>query len=77
MVIAIIDIPGWGGGMLLVHWRAASCMQAKAPAARGSGELRSIVAKQHQESGGVVGGRKGRACSRRALANGTQEYGFV
>jgi hypothetical protein len=37
-------------------------MQAKAPAARGSGEPRSIVAKRHQEGGGVLeDGRGGRA----------------
>jgi hypothetical protein len=52
-------------------------MWAKAPAAGGSGEPRSIVAKQHQEGGCVVGGGEGRACSQRALDNGTQEYGFV
>jgi hypothetical protein len=52
-------------------------MQTKAPAARGSGEPRSIVAKRHQEGGCVVGGGKGRVCSWRALANGTREYRFV
>ncbi len=48
-------------------------MQAEAPAARGSGEPRSIVAEWHLEGGGVVGGWKGRVCSQRALTNGTWE----
>jgi hypothetical protein len=52
-------------------------MQAEAPAARGSGEPRSIVAERHQEGGCVVDGGKGRACSRRVSANGTWENGFV
>ncbi len=52
-------------------------MQAKAPAAGGSGEPRSIVVKQHQEGGSVVEGGNGRACSWWALANGTREHSFV
>jgi hypothetical protein len=52
-------------------------MRAKAPAARGSGEPRSFVSKQHQEGGGVVDGWKGRVCSQRALASGTQKYAVM
>jgi hypothetical protein len=54
-----------------------SCMRVKAPAAGGSWEARSNVAKWNQKGGGVVGGWKGRACSFRASANGTREYGFL
>jgi hypothetical protein len=52
-------------------------MQDKAPSARGSGELRSIVAKWHQGGGCVVGGGKGRAYRQRVLATCTREHGFV
>jgi hypothetical protein len=67
----------WLGRRNVVSALVGSYMQAKAPAARGSGEPRSIVTKRHQEGGGVVGGWQGRACSRRALASGTQEYGVM
>ncbi len=70
MVFAIMDVPAWGGG--IVGALVGSCMRAEAPAAGGSGEPRSIVAKRHQEGWGVVGGWKGRTCSRRALASSTQ-----
>jgi hypothetical protein len=52
-------------------------MWDKASAAGGSGESRSIVAKRHQEGGGVVGGWQGRACSQRVLASSTREHGFM
>ncbi len=65
----------WLGRRNVVGVLVGSCMWAEAPAAGGGGEPRSIVAKQHQEGGGVAGGWKGRACSWRASANGTPEYG--
>jgi hypothetical protein len=54
-----------------------SCMHAKGPAARGSGEPRSNVAKWHRKGGGVVGGLRGWLRSQGSLASGTQEYGFM
>jgi hypothetical protein len=65
------------GGRNVLGVLAGSYMWAKAPAAGGSGEPRAIVAEQHQEGGGAVGGWKGRAWSQRVLASSIREYGFM
>ncbi len=67
----------WLGRGNIVGALVGSCMRAKAPAARGSGEPRSIVAKWHCKGGGVGGGWRGRLSSRGMLASGTWEYGFM
>ncbi len=46
----------WLGRGNVVGALVGSCMWAKAPAARSSRELQSIVAKWHHKGGGVVGG---------------------
>ncbi len=83
IVETIIELHGichhgcsWLGRGNVVGALVGSRMRAKAPAARSSRKLHSIVAKRNCKGGGVVGWVLGWLHGRGALASGTWYYGF-